>query len=609
MFSREWAREPVINLPSSPDPMKMLFPFLRGRIQVAGVSLLAAVALACPVEGQSQSQSFQQVAPKQPEKTTQGKVVNEAAKPLSGHTDNEVLVDHLKGIVLVSNPKQVRHGGVAQGPVVDAGDIALAKGPDFTAAVRPYLGQPVTMKSLAELTRSIVAYFRDHDRPVVNVFVPEQSITGGFVQVVVVISRVEKVDATGAHWFSNSMLRAEVRLRPEEPISGSELNGDLAWINRNPFLQSDILMAPGDAPGTTDLLLRTQDRFPLRVYVGYEDSGNQFTGDQRILTGFNYGNLFGVGQQLSYQFTSGTDVNKFTAHSGTYIIPLPWRHQLTFFGSYSNSFANLGPGLSSGGVNWQVSGRYEIPLPGTDHFTESVTGGFDFKRSNNDLIFGVATVSNVFTDVDQFVLGYQAGYQDDYGSTSASVTGFWSPGGISNNDDDADYMATRAGARANYAYGQATLNRVTRLPYDFSWTVRGEVQESDANLLPSEQLGLGGYQTVRGYDEREVNGDNGFLISTEVATPPVSIAEALGLKTIKDQLQFLGFVDYGGTTLHQITPADINPDTNLLGVGPGLRYVINPYVSLRFDYGFQLIDTGFDARHNSRAHLGVLVSY
>jgi hemolysin activation/secretion protein len=152
-------------------------------------------------------------------------------------------------------------------------------------------------------------------------------------------------------------------------------------------------------------------------------------------------------------------------------------------------------------------------------------------------------------------------------------------------------------------------NRVTRLPFDFSWTVRGELQESDANLLPSEQLGLGGYDTVRGYDEREVNGDNGYLISTEVATPPVSIAQIFGLQKVKDQLQFLGFVDYGGTSLHQVTPADINPNTNLLGIGPGLRYVINPYFSLRFDYGFQMISTGFDDRHASRAHIGVLVSY
>ncbi len=580
---------------------------------VAGVGLLTSVTLG-QAQTPTESQSFQPIAPKQPAKPAEGKVVNEAAQPMSSHGNNDVLVDRLKGIFLVSDPKQVNRKGVTGHASVEAGDVPLAQAPDFNAAVQPYLGQPVTMKSLAELTRSIVAFFRDHDRPVVNVFVPEQSITSGFVQIVVVISRVEKVSATGAHWFSNSMLRAEVRLRPEEPISGSQMRSDLAWINRNPFLQSDILMAPGDAPGTTDILLRTQDRFPLRVYAGFEDSGNQYTGNDRVLTGFNYGNLFGIGQQISYQFTTGLDVNKFTAHSGTYTIPLPWRHILTFFGSYSNSFANLGPDLSSGGVNWQVSGRYEVPLPGTEAFTESVTGGFDFKRSNSDLLFNVVTVSNVFTDVDQFVLSYQASYQDDYGSTSGSATGFWSPGGLSNNDDDTDYMATRGGSRSNYAYGQLTLNRVTRLPMDFSWTVRGEVQEADANLLPSEQLGMGGYETVRGYDERAANGDNGFLISTELATPPVSLAHLFGNQKIKDQLQFLGFVDYGGTSLHHVTAADINPNSDLLGIGPGMRYVINPYLSIRFDYGFQMTDTdyvntGFDSHHHSRGHLGVLVSY
>jgi hemolysin activation/secretion protein len=601
--------------------MKHTFSFNLGLLKGAGVGLLAAVAAITMANAQApdQSQSFQQVAPKQPEKTGEGHVVNEESKPASGHADSDVLVSRLQGIVLLSDPKQVRHEGVSSHLSVEPGDIALAKTPDFDAAIQPYLGQPVTMKSLAEMTRSIVMFFREHDRPVVNVFVPEQNITTGFVQVVVLVSRVEKVDATGARYFSNSMLRAEVCLRPGEEISNSQLDSDLGWINRNPFLQSDMLMAPGDKPGTTDLLLRTQDRFPLRIYTGFEDSGNQYTGTDRILTGFNYGNLFGVGQQLSYQFMSGTDVNKFTAHSGTYVIPLPWRHQLTFFGSYSNSSGTLGPDLSSGGVNWQVSGRYEVPLPGTENFTESVTGGFDFKRSNNDLIFGVSTFSNVYTDVDQFVLGYQAAYKDDYGSTSASATGFWSPGGLSNNDDNLDYMATRAGATSDYIYGQFTLNRVTRLPYDFTWSLRGELQESNANLLPSEQLGLGGYETVRGYDERAVNGDNGFLLSTELATPPVSIAQIFGVKDLKDQFQFLGFVDYGGTSLNQVTPSDVVTHTNLLGVGPGIRYVINPYLTFRFDYGFQLIDlnpatvgtvnTGFDTRHNSRAHLGITVSY
>jgi len=582
-----------------------------GRLFRQALAANAGLALFCLVMSVSlQAQDFQSIAPKQPEKKGEGQVVNETAgKPMASHGDNEVLVGKLKGIFILSDPKQVRAQGVSSPRSIEPGNVAFAQRPDFADTVQPYLGQPVTMKSLAELTRAIVAYYRDHDRPVVNVYVPEQSITSGFVQIVVVESKVEKVDATGARWFSNQYLRQDVRLRPGDPISSSEMRSDLDWINRNPFLQSNLMLAPGNGPGTTDVLLRTQDRFPLRIYTGYEDSGNQFTGENRILTGFNYGNLFGVGQQLSYQFTTGTDVNKFTAHSGTYIIPLPWQHELTFFGSYSDTSANVGSGFDSGGVNWQVSGRYEVPLPGTAHFSESVTGGFDFKRSNNSLAFGVVSLSNNSTDVDQFVLNYQASLLDDYGSTSASAAGFWSPGGISSYNNTADFMMQRAGAKVDYAYGQFNLNRITRLPFDFTWTVRGEVQESNANLLPSEELGLGGYDTVRGYEEREVNGDDGFLVSTEVATPPVSLAQLVGCSVVKDQLQFLGFVDYGGTSLHQATPSDVNPNTNLLGVGPGVRYAITPYLSFRFDYGFQMIDTGFGNGEHSRAHIGVVVSY
>jgi hemolysin activation/secretion protein len=567
----------------------------------AGVALATGVGV--------HAQDFAHIAPKQPAKEGVGRVVNEnESKPLTG-SGGEVLVSELKGVRLLSSPKEVRSGGYHGPPGVDPGDVTLAQGPDFPAAVQPYLGQPVTLNSLSELTRSIVAYYRDHDRPVVNVYVPQQAITSGYIQVVVLESRVEKVDATGAKWFSNDMLKHEVSLRPGDPISGNRIRSDIAWINRNPFLQSDMLMAPGDTPGTTDLLLRTQDRFPLRVYAGYEDSGNRYTNNNRLLTGVNYGNLFGLGQQFSFQYTQAPTKNQFEAESATYVIPLPWKHLLTIFGSYAATDATLDSGFNSGGVNWQISGRYEIPLPSTAHFTESVTGGYDFKRNNNSLLFGVASVSNTTADIDQFVLSYQAAYQDDYGTTSASATGFYSPGGFSAYNDDLDFSGQRLDAPSSYTYGQFTLDRVTRLPGDFSWVINGLLQESNANLLPSEQLGLGGYATVPGYEEREVNGDDGFLISNQFLTPPVSIGQAFGWTALKDQLQFLAFVDYGGTNLHTVTPADVNPNTNLLGVGPGLRYVIDPYLSLRFDYGFQLLNTGFGTGEHSRGHVGLVISY
>jgi len=559
----------------------------------------------------ARAQNFDQVAPKQPEKTGEGNVVNGTSAIASGHGTTDVLVAHLKALVFLSNIHELKRGGVKNSPTINPGTVPFAQRSDFVSIVEPFIGQPVTLKSLGELSRAIVAYYREHDRPVVNVFVPEQNITNGIVQIVVAESRVGQITATGAKYFSNNDLRDEIQLRPEEPISGDKIRGDLNWINRNPFRQSDILFSPGQTPGTTDMLLRTQDRFPLRVFAGYEDSGNQLTGDNRFLAGFNYGDLFGVGQQLSYQYTIGSDSNKFYAHSGTYVIPLPWHHELTFFGLYSEANASVASPLTTSGVSWQTSARYEIPLPGTQAFQHSVLGGFDFKQSNNDLEFGGTMISNVYTDVAQFVLGYQASYIDDYGSTFATATGFWSPGDLTGTpaNTDASYVATRAGAKADYTYGQFTLRRLTKLPWDFTWSVRALYQIADANLLPSEELGLGGYQTVRGYDEREANGDDGFLLSTELATPPVSLGQLIGLKEATDQLQFLGFVDYGGTSLHNATPSDVNPNTNLLGVGPGVRYNISPYIAVRFDYGFQMIDTGFDTRHNSRGHIGVVVSY
>jgi hemolysin activation/secretion protein len=249
-------------------------------------------------------------------------------------------------------------------------------------------------------------------------------------------------------------------------------------------------------------------------------------------------------------------------------------------------------------------------LPSTPHFTESVSGGFDFKRSDNSLAFGILTLGpDTVTDVDQFVLSYQFSGSDDWGTTAGSATIFMSPGGMTNYDNTQAYQTQRAGAQANYAYEQYALTRITKLPVDFAWTMRGLLQVSNENLLPSEELGLGGYQTVRGYQEREVNGDHGFLFSNEVSTPPVSLAALFGSNRIKDQLIFLGFVDYGGTGLYQQTASDINPSSNLLGVGPGLRYVISPYLSVRFDYGFQLINTNLGDGQHSRGDVGVLVSF
>jgi len=72
------------------------------------------------------------------------------------------------------------------------------------------------------------------------------------------------------------------------------------------------------------------------------------------------------------------------------------------------------------------------------------------------------------------------------------ATGFWSPGGLSNNNDDTDYMGTRAEA-GRTILTEFSPSTVSRPAYGFTWTVRGLVQESDANLASDNWVG--GYAT------------------------------------------------------------------------------------------------------------------
>ncbi|MBI4026248.1 MAG: hypothetical protein HY360_14775 [Verrucomicrobia bacterium] len=68
------------------------------------------------------------------------------------------------------------------------------------------------------------------------------------------------------------------------------------------------------------------------------------------------------------------------------------------------------------------------------------------------------------------------------------------------------------------------------------------------------------------------------------------------------------FWDYGSAENFRLLTGE-DPHVPLSSVGPGMRYSITPYLSVRADYGFQLYDTGANMRSNSRWHIGAVLSY
>jgi hemolysin activation/secretion protein len=533
--------------------------------------------------------------------------------PANQADDSQVLLKELKSVVFVPTPHDVAAGGTRASGVVLRG-VKVPSPQRFTACVQPYLGRPLTRGKLNALIADVISFYRKHDHPIVDVIVPQQEITNGVVQLVLLEGRVGSVSVAGNRWFSSGELASGVRLQGGDSIRAHQLQSDIDWLNQNPFHTTDVVYHPGKSLGETDIVLQTTDRFPVRFYGGYEDSGNAETGFDRYEAGFNWGDAFhlGLGQQLNYQYTTSGDGESLVAHAGSYVIPLPWRHTLTFFGSYADTKGVAPPQLDLKGRSYQISGRYGIPLPTLTvsalTLKETFSFGFDYKYNNNSLEFGGTGAGSTLVDVDQFIFAYDGSLTDPYGQTTLDESLYYSPGNWGGNNNDTAFDASHPGASSGYVYDTISLQRVTHLPENFSLLLRGTLQLSNGNLTPSEQLGYGGYDTVRGYDEREVNADEGCIFTTELRSPPISLGQIFNCPEWQDQLQLLAFWDCGEAYDYTLEPGEAS-EIGLSSVGGGVRYTINTYASVRFDYGFQLVRTGFDNDHGSRSDLGVVISY
>jgi hemolysin activation/secretion protein len=111
--------------------------------------------------------------------------------------------------------------------------------------------------------------------------------------------------------------------------------------------------------------------------------------------------------------------------------------------------------------------------------------------------------------------------------------------------------------------------------------VRSDLQLASRTLLPFEQFGSGGIDTVRGYRQDILLTDDGALLSAEVRLPILRLPEINGL------VQFSPFFDFGiGWNLSG--RSDPDPQA-LVSIGAGLRFQLGNSLTARLDYGIPLV--------------------
>jgi hypothetical protein len=263
-------------------------------------------------------------------------------------------------------------------------------------------------------------------------------------------------------------------------------------------------------------------------------------------------------------------------------------------------------------------------LPSLPGFDERIALGYEFKTSNNNLEFGGFEVSDLTTEINQLLLVYDASLHDDYGVTTVENSLVYSPGDITAQNKDAFFAAQFPYAKANYLYDHLFIQRVTGLPADsdlaksLGWMGGATLitkfvgQIANGNLLPSEQLGAGGADSVRGYDERVANGAQGILASQEIRTPTFSLAKWIlnQESPYDDSTQVGAFFDYGSVSDKQTLPG-APKSIELTSAGLSLHTLAGPDANLRIDlnYGWQLRRLPYANDHSQFGHVAVTAAY
>lgn len=419
--------------------------------------------------------------------------------------------------------------------------------------------------------------------------------------------KLSQIYVANNRYTKTDFLKNRLKIKSGDYIDQKKLQQHLNFINQNPFRNINMILEK-HTPNTYDIELLTHDQFPFRVSIGSDDTGLELLDRNRAYTGFNWNNAFLLDSILSYQYLTSYDPKKLQAHTGNWTFYLPWENILTLFGDFSKfEVDNFSPSIiRNDRFNSQASFRYDVCLPIIASITHDVIFGFDFKRADTNLPYARDLSFNPPTiNVTQFMLSYLLKFDSKIYQTKFVFELFSSFGPMTSDEENEKYNEYRRLAKNRYFYAKGYFSNLFKLPKDFLLTLMIRGQVANENLLPSETLAVGGYNSVRGYFERQLNGDMGLIVNSEIRTPSLSLFPS---KKINDSLQFIAFFDYGLASIYKTLLFE-EKNRNLIGYGPGIRYELNPFFTARFDWGFKGIKDDLYGGGNSQIHFSVNLNY
>lgn len=465
---------------------------------------------------------------------------------------------------------------------------------------RPYLGRMVGVDELDELRRLITHHYIDKGYVTSGATFPPNALQGKTLRISIVEGKLGEMRIEGEEWLREGYIKSRLIPDADEPLNMNVLQNRFRLLLTDPlFDHMNGRLIPGMERGISILDLEVARARPYQLSfvannyrtpsIGAEAEGG--AGWLRNLTGqgdvidFSYMQSYGTrqygGSWLMPIWDYGTKAYFLSSHANSRIIE-PSLRQL---GIQSETFS------VEGGLNQQLLDNIDRRL--------TVSAGVGFKQNttliqggNFSFILGQCpTCSN--TQVSFLRLSQE--YIERWATQVLALRSTFSVGldafgaTVSNNygGSGGSYNPLNPSSRYFSWLGQGQYN--WQLPYvaGLNLVMKGNIQLSNAPLLPLERIAIGGRYTVRGYRENLMVKDNGYSGTLELHAPVLSsLNEGLPADY---QFDLVPFVDYGAAWNNPDSAGGSTSAHYLCSTGVGFQLKL-PHVNSELYWAQRLID-------------------
>jgi hemolysin activation/secretion protein len=458
------------------------------------------------------------------------------------------------------------------------------------------LGQQIEPPLVEALVAEVNRALARNGRRFTVAAAPDQDVTDGVLRIEVQRGRLGKLAVTGDG--DSARIQSQLRVRQGDLLDAGPFEADLAWLERaQPGRRAVAALRPGSAPGEVEVEVRVAEPPRVSGSLGLDNTGNEFTGTERVSLGIGAARLLHADDQLSYRLSASPNFQNAVTHKLDYRSALPWRHLLgvSLTGSYIKS--KVPEPLNQSGRSEEAALRYEVPLRLSGAWTDGLVLTGETKRSDNNLLFSDLPVTDTVMRIRQVSIAYEAAVRDPWGSTRGTATFIASPGDLGAYNDDASFQSVRSGATARYNIVRAQLSRQTPLGPGLEWQIGLNAQWAGARLLGSEQISAGGVASVRGFTEGSAYGDSGVVLRNDLRLPSIRLAPEV---TLSPSL----FID--GASLRIRDPQPGERSQELASVGGGVEAWLPYKVYLSAFLGYRVRSTlTSQPKDGGEAHLAL----